>query len=215
MRGPDSFDEATRYFRQATSVDSTSTVAWRSLALIDVLRERYDKAVESYARVLHVDSADVNANDGMAHALLELHRADAAIPYVERLGTADLNLLWMLGERLVAEHRGSVAVRYLEPAAAREAPSATNLAILSEAFAQSGRMDDAASAAAVAAASAGDTVAAYVHAGQAMLTAHRVIEARAYLERALALDSTVEPARRALDSLRRAPRSEDGGRIKK
>ena len=204
-RGPDSFDDATRFFQQATSVDSTSTLAWRSLALIDVLRGRYDQATASYGRVLRIDSTDVNANDGMAHALLELHRADAAIPYVERLGTADIALLWTLGDELVEEHHGSEAVRYLEAAAGRETPSATNLAILSEAYAQSGRVDDAASAAAVATASAGDTVAAYLDAGAAMLTAHRTAEARAYLERALAIDSTLAPARRALDSLRPAP----------
>ena len=206
LRGPESFDDAERYFRQATAVDSTSTVAWRSLALLEVLEGRFAQSVDAYAHVLRVDSTDANANDGMAHALLQLHRANDAVPYVERLGTADIDLLWALGHELVDEREGTVAVRYLEAAASREPPAATNLAILSEAYAQSGRTDDARSAAAVATASAGDTAAVYVDAGEAMLTAHRPDDARVYLERALAIDPSLAPARHALDSLRAALR---------
>ena len=61
------------------------------------------------------------------------------------------------------------AVRYLEVAANSEVPSAEHLAKLSQAYAQSGRVDDAEKAAAVATASAGDTAVVYVLAGRAMV----------------------------------------------
>lgn len=205
-RGPDSFDAAERFFQQATAVDSTSTLAWRSLALVQGLRGRFDRAVDSYSRVLAVDSTDVNATDGIAHSLLELRKPDAAIPYVERLGTSDVELLWSLGEQLLGEGHASTAVRYLEAAGHSEVPSAANLAMLAEAYAQSGRNKDAAEAAAVATASAGDTAVAYLRAGRAMLTLHRATEAQAYLQRALQLDSTLTPVRKTLDSLRGAAR---------
>jgi protein O-mannosyl-transferase len=200
-RGPESFGNATDMFKRAIAVDSGSTLAWRSLALIDAIEHQWPKAVESYRQVLRIDSTDVGATDGIARALLAEDQPAEAIPYVERMGSADLDLLWALGDKLVDEGRGKEALRYLEVAANREVPSAENLAELSGAYAQSGRVDEAEKAAAVAAASAGDTVSVYVLAGRAMLAAQKVGEARTYLQHALAIDSTQEIVRQVLDSL--------------
>jgi uncharacterized protein HemY len=117
------------------------------------------------------------------------------------MGRADIDLLWVLGSKLLDEGHGTQALRYLEVAANSEVPSAENLAKLSQAYAQSGRIDDAEKAAAVATASAGDTAAVFVLAGRAMITAGKLSEATSYLQHALALDSTLVAARHALDSL--------------
>jgi tetratricopeptide (TPR) repeat protein len=188
-------------FRKAIEVDSNSSMAWRSLALMAAINREWPSAIASYRRVLRIDSTDVGATDGMARALLMQGETDAAIPYVEHMGSADLELLWSVGARLVALGRGKEAVRYLEVAANSEVPSAENLALLSHAYAQSGRGDDAEKAAAVATASAGDTAAVFVAAGRAMVTANRVVQARRYLQQALAIDSTLAGARKTLDSL--------------
>ncbi len=205
-RGPASFDTATDLFKRALAVDSSSTLAWRSLALIDGLTQEWPDAVAAYGHVLHVDSTDAGATDGIARAFLAQGDAAAATPYVERMGSADLGLLWSLGKELVDEHRGQDAVRYLEVAANSEVPSAENLAELSEAYAQSGRVDDAEKAAAVATASAGDTATVFVLAGRAMVEARKIGEARTYLLHALALDSSLDAVRHALDSIN-APHS--------
>jgi tetratricopeptide (TPR) repeat protein len=178
-------------------------MAWRSLALMAEINHEWPSAIASYRRVLTIDSTDVGATDGIARALLMQGETDAAIPYVERMrgGSADLELLWSLGARLVAVGRGKEALRYLEVAANSEVPSAENLVLLSRAYAQSGRGDDAEKAAAVATASAGDTAAVFVAAGHAMVTANRVVQARRYFQQALAIDSTLAGARRVLDSL--------------
>ncbi|HEY2163186.1 MAG TPA: tetratricopeptide repeat protein [Gemmatimonadaceae bacterium] len=199
--GPASFADASAMFRKAIEVDSNSSMAWRSLALMATINREWPSATASYRRVLTIDSTDVGATDGIARALLMQGETDAAIPYVERMGSADLELLWSLGDRLVALGRGKEAVRYLEVAANSEVPSAENLALLSHAYAQSGRVDDAEKAAAVATASAGDTAAVFVTAWRAMVTANRVGQARRYLQQALAIDSTLAGARRVLDSL--------------
>jgi protein O-mannosyl-transferase len=204
QRGPQSFGDASAMFRQAIAVDSSSTMAWRSLALIDAIKHQWPAAIDSYRRVLRIDSTDVGATDGVARALIADGRAAEAIPYVERMGSADLELLWALGNTLVDAGRGKEALRYLEVAANSEVPSAENLARLSNAYAQSGRVDEAEKAAAVATASAGDTVAVFVLAGRAMLTAQKTGEARTYLQHALALDSTQRAVRQTLDSLEHA-----------
>jgi len=201
-RGPASFVDASAMFRKAIEADSNSSMAWRSLALMAGFNNEWPSAIASYRRVLSIDSTDVGATDGIARALLMRGETDAAIPYVERMGNADLELLWSLGGRLVALKRGKDAVRYLEVAANSEVPSAENLALLSNAYAQSGRGDDAAKAAAVATASAGDTASVFVDAGNAMVTASRMGEARRYLQQALAMDSTLVGARKTLDSLK-------------
>src|SRR5262249_42788428 len=154
-------DDAVAMFNRAIAADSNAAMAWRSLALIAAMNQQWTTAVESYRHVLRVDSTDVVATDGIARALLAEGKAEAAIPYVERMGTVDVDLLWSLGERLLREGRGKEALRYLEPAANTQVPSAQHLAELSNAYAQSGRVDDAEKAAAVAAASAGDTAAVF------------------------------------------------------
>ena len=177
-RGPASFVDASAMFRRAIEADSNSSMAWRSLALMAAFNREWPSAVASYRRVLSIDSTDVGATDGIARAFLAQGEIDAAIPYVERMGSADRELLWALGGRLVALGRGNAAVRYLEVAANSEVASTENLAMLSNAYAQSGRVDDAEKAAAVATASAGDTAAVFVSAGRAMVTANRVGQAQ-------------------------------------
>ncbi len=200
-RGPSSFGDASDMFRRGIAVDSNSTMAWRSLALIATLKDDWPDAITAYGRVLRIDSTDVGATDGLARALLAHGETEAAVPYVQRMGRGDVELLWSLGNRLLDEGHWRPALTYLEAAANSEVPSAENLARLSEAYAQSGRVADAEKAAEVATMSAGDTAAVFVLAGEAMVTAGQIDEAKTYLEHALVIDSTDQTARRELDSL--------------
>jgi len=118
--------------------------------------------------------------------------------YVDALGDRDVDALWSLGTLLLAQGRGAIAVPYLERIT-RAAPSAFAIATLSVAYAQANRVSDAVKAAEEATASAGDTASVYLAAGRAMLIAHRIGEARTFLQEAVALDPRSEPARRALE----------------
>ncbi|MES2177926.1 MAG: hypothetical protein V4550_08650 [Gemmatimonadota bacterium] len=204
--GPERFAEATGYFRKAIEIDSTYFAAWQTLGLLSFVQSRWDEAIDAYGHAARLRPSNLDAVDGLARAYVARGSAEAAMPYVDRLGGADRRLLWSLGDLLVGQGKGSVALRYLEPAASAE-PSALGLALLSAAYAQTGRTADAVKTAASATSNAGDTVGAYVMAGRAMLIARKRTEARVYLNRALELDQGLEQARRALESIEdpRAP----------
>src|SRR6185436_19329597 len=146
-----------------------------------------------------------------ARAYVELQDANAAMPYVDRLGAGNAPALWAMGNLLVRKGRGPEAVRYLELAAATGTPSSLGVALLSLAYAQSADVARAREAAQVATARAGDTADVYNLAARAMIAAHRPEEARTYLQQALALDPASESLRKALealDSLQRGPRKD-------
>ena len=194
------FAESEALLRQATRVDSTSFVAWESLGLLELVQGELRGAEQSFAHALRVEPDNRDAIDGIARADVGLKEPDAAIPYVDRLGTSDEEVLWSMGALLVERGRGPEAVKYLEEAAAQDR-RAVGLALLSMAYAQSDRVVDAVRTAAAATAAAGDTASVFVVAGRAMLLAKRSSEARGYLTRALALDPTNDSARRGLATL--------------
>ena len=104
QQGTSRYDDAVAMFRQAIAMDSTSIVAWRSLGLLESLRGNWRAAAEGYSRVLRVKPDNLDANDGMARALLREGRPDAAMPHVDKVGPADIELLWTLGDQLVERH---------------------------------------------------------------------------------------------------------------
>jgi tetratricopeptide (TPR) repeat protein len=198
--GEERFADATAMFRKATEVDSTYFVAWQTLGVLALAQEQWGDATNAFGRALRLQPENLDAADGMARARVALRQADSAARYVDRLGTRDPGVLWSLGALFVDNGGGSRAVPYLERAASGGAPP-LGLALLSLAYAQSGRATEAANAARVATANGGDETKVFLLAGRAMLTARRLEEARTYLLRALRLDPTSVSARSALDSV--------------
>ncbi len=194
------FDEVVTTVRKATVIDSTYAVGWHTLGVVHFAQGQMGEAARSFERVLRLQPDQMDAVRGMARSLMALGQADAAIPYVERLGRTDSEVLWLLGSLLVAQGRGADAVRYIEPLASAS-PPALGIALLSMAYAQSSRVEDAVVAARGATSKAGDTAMVFEIAGRAMQIARRPREAQTYLKRALALDPTSAAAHRALEQV--------------
>src|SRR5262249_6086854 len=142
-----------------------------------------------------------DAISGIARAYIELQDANSAMPYVDQLQGRNEPALWAMGNLLVQKGRGAEALRYLEVAAATGKPSSLGVALMSLAYAQSNSVASAEQAARVATARAGDTADVYDLAARAMIKAKRPVEARAYLNAALALEPNSESLRQALRAL--------------
>jgi tetratricopeptide (TPR) repeat protein len=205
--GSQRFPDAEASVRDAIALDSSSFVAWRTLGVLQLIQARWREAIPSLERALRLSPDNLDVTVGLARAHIQLGEPAAALPYVDRIGTVDLNLLWSLGALLVEEGKGAIALPYLERAADIGEPSAQALALLSLAYAQSGNADRAMLAAQVATSSAPDTAAVFVFAGRAMIAAGRLAEARAYLQHALRLDPSSTEARAALNSIDRRRRN--------
>lgn len=202
-QGPARFDEAAASFHRAIDADSTYVVAWRSLGVAETMRGDWREAERAFRIVLQRWPDNVDATDGIGRALLHLNEPDSARPFVDRMGTRDLELLWMLGDLLVQGGRGREAVPYLEAASRTQRPPALGLALLSMAYAQASRPTEATQAASAAVGVAGDTATVFALAGRAMLAIDRIADARAYLQHALTLDPTLQAARDGLEAIRR------------
>jgi Flp pilus assembly protein TadD len=202
QRGPGQLPEATMLFRQALSVDSNSFPAWQSLGIASVLQSQWGQASEAFRHALRLEPGNLDADAGMARAQIHLGQPDSAALYIERIGSADPEALWMLGAELLKQHRSGDAVRYLE-LSATAMPSGPGAAMLSVAYAESGNGAAAVQAAAFATRNAHNSPVAYVLAGRAMRLVHRTLDAEAYLTHALMLDPSSIEARAELDSLRR------------
>jgi tetratricopeptide (TPR) repeat protein len=198
------FSDAAVMFRRAIAVDSTSFVAWETLGALELAQGHWPEATRALEHAERLEPNNLDTMDGLARAHVALGQADAAMPYVNRLGTRDIDVLWSLGDELVEAGRGPAALRYLEAAASTGAPPALRLALLSLAYAESGRINDAVKSAQVATATAADTEGVYALAGRAMIAAHDTSEARVYLTEALALDPSDQLAKRELDAIERA-----------
>src|SRR5579862_1267058 len=122
QQGPASFDEASAQFHHALDIDSVDAVAWRSLGLLESLRGNWRSAAVDYGHVVLAMPDNLDANDGLARALLRLDEPDAAKRYVDKVGTGDIELLWTLGDVLVQHNRGPEALRYLQIAAGSGKP---------------------------------------------------------------------------------------------
>ena len=201
QHGPERLPEAAALFSRAVAVDSNSFPAWQSLGIASLLQMRWVEAAQAFRHVLRLEPGNLDAAAGMARATIQLGMPDSAAVYVERIGTADPEALWMLGEQLIALGRSGDAIRYLERSAAA-LPSGLAPALLSVAYAEVGRDSAAAETAEFAIQNSSQPAVSYVLAGRAMRLIRRRSEAREFLERALELDSTSEQARAELDSLR-------------
>jgi tetratricopeptide (TPR) repeat protein len=199
-RGPSRMVEALDLFQQAAVTDSTYYVAWNSLGMLHLMRGHWSEAADAYSHTLRVAPNNADAIDGMARSLVRLKDVAGAQPYIDRLAGRDPELLWYFGDLLVSVGRGREAVAYLEPVVAVARPPALGLALLSQAYAQSGDTSGAINAAREATSNAGDTVSVFVFAGKAMLLLHRNTEARAFLMRALAIDPASVQAKQAMEA---------------
>jgi tetratricopeptide (TPR) repeat protein len=170
---------------------------------MELARQNWPDAAKYYSRALQLEPGNLPATDGLVRSLIGQRQFDAALPHLDRLGDSDVDALWAVSTHLIEQGRGPEAVKYLELVAKR-APSAMTVAMLSAAYAQANRIDEATAAARAATSAAGDTVGVYIIAGRAMMIARRFDDARTYLQRAVTIDPTSEPAKRALDAAVRA-----------
>ncbi|HEX3865945.1 MAG TPA: tetratricopeptide repeat protein, partial [Gemmatimonadaceae bacterium] len=188
-------------FEHATSIDSSSFQAWQSLGIVSVLARDWPRAADAFHHSLRANPGNLDAYAGLARAEINIGQLDSAAVHVARIGSADPEALWMLGERLLSQHRSRDAQQYLERSAAA-APWGRGAALLSVAYAENGEISAAVSAADAATRNAPQSPAAFTFAGVAMRLAHRASAAQAYLQHALVLDPSDTAARAELDSLR-------------
>ena len=203
-RSPERSVEVEALFRKAIAVDTSNFLAWQSLGVLQLTQRRWQDAVDVFTHALRISPDNLDAISGIARAHIELLDANAAMPFVDKLGQRNEPALWAMGNLLVRKGRGAEAIRYLELAAAIGKPPAVGVALLSLAYAQSNAVTEAERAARVALANAGDTADVYDLAARAMLKAKKPLEARAILNHALTLEPNSESlrqARRMLDSL--------------
>jgi Flp pilus assembly protein TadD len=201
QRNPDRAAEAESSLRKALALDSSSFVAWRTLGIVKLMQGDWRRAVPALERALAQKPGSLDLIVGLGRAHVELGDAAAARPYVDQIGTADLDLLWSLGALLVERGQSDVALRYLEKAASEGNPPSRGLALMSLAYANAGRSQDAVSAARIAIADGAEDPRVFVYAGRAMTALGRRDEARAYLTHALSLDANSIEAKAALDAL--------------
>jgi Flp pilus assembly protein TadD len=142
QHGPAAFPEAAANFRKAISLDSNSFDAWQSLGILSVVDEQWTDAVGAFREALRLNPENLDADAGMARAEVHLGELDSAARYVDRIGSADPEVLWMLGERLIAGHRDHDAVPFLERST-RAMPHGRGPALLGVALAHIGDTVDA------------------------------------------------------------------------
>jgi predicted Zn-dependent protease len=107
----------------------------------------------------------------------------------------------LLGDALLRDNRVAEAIPTLEDAVQRRPNSSFGLALLSLAYASAGRFDAALPLTVTLLQIGADDPFIYCVAGQAMVVAHRPVEAATLFRRALALDPNYVPARRPLAAL--------------
>jgi tetratricopeptide (TPR) repeat protein len=201
QRGTSSFPSAAANFRKAISLDPNSFDAWQSLGIMSVVDEQWPDAVAAFRQALRLNPGNLDAAAGMARANVKLGELDSAERYVDRIGTADPEVLWMLGEGLIARRRDAEAVPFLERSA-RAMPGGRGSALLGVALAHIGDAADAMKAEKVATDN-DHSAETYALAAEAMRVLHRTADAASYLSRALQIDSMSAAARAELDSMQR------------
>ena len=203
QEGPERLAEAERALRHAVTLDSNSFVAWRSLGIVQLMRSDWRSAIPSLERALARRPGVLDVTVGLARAHVELGQADAAIPYVQQAGTADLDLLWSLGAILVERGQPARALPFLELAAAQGNPPPRGLGLLSLAYAQVGRREESLTAARLATSLAENDARTFLFAGRAMKALGRTTDARQYLTHAMTLEPTLGDAQKELQSAAR------------
>jgi cytochrome c-type biogenesis protein CcmH/NrfG len=204
--GPDGAARAVSLFREATTLDSTYFPAWIGLGMTELSTGALSDAAISFDRAQRLKPDNLDAVAGRAQALLALGQIDAAVPLVERLGTANVRLLWETGNRLVRLGRGKDALPLLDSAASAESPSAAGWALLSLADAEANETQKSMTAAAAAERDPdSERPEVQVMLAKAMATDGQVGAARALGQHALRLDSSSVEAKELLARLNSAP----------
>lgn len=200
--GADGLDSAAIVIGRIVEADPSNFVAALALGDIEMGRGNASAAGAAYETALISLPGNPQATRGIVRAYLALGVPDSAAKYLALVAVPDNDLLWDVGASFVDAGRGGDGIPFLARAA-RDEPRSLGLALLAVAFAQNGQREPALRAAMQAASAGGDTVGVYVLAGRAMVIANNPPAARAYLERALALDSTSEEAKRLLGEIKR------------
>jgi tetratricopeptide (TPR) repeat protein len=200
QHGPSGYPEAASLFRKAVSVDSNSFDGWQSLGIISIVGERWSDATDAFRHALRINPSNLDSDAGMARADVRLGELDSAAIYVDRIGSADPEVLWMLGQELIARRRDRDAVPFLERSA-NAMPGGRGPALLGVALAHIGNATDAIKAEQVATTNNEQSAEVYAIAAEAMRILHRKADAESYLSHALRIDSNSVVARAELDSL--------------
>ena len=212
-------DEAAERLQYALKMDPRHTVSLQNLALVRIRQQRHEEALDIYGRLLDIDPRHVGGHSGMGIALHYLGRTDEAMQSVDRAlaldqtyaealvnrelmpqvrAHADAGLARMKQGRLDEAEQHLRYVRQIDPA---YTPALQNLALLqlrrqryAEALALYRRLVE----------MNPDHAEAHSGMGVALYYLDRVEDALESLDRALALDPTLEEARANRDAMRQS-----------
>ncbi len=85
----DRLDEAENHMRRALEMDPRHTVSLRNLALVRIRQQRHEEALDIYRRLITIDPGNVGGHSGMGIALHYLGRTDEAVQSVDRALSLD------------------------------------------------------------------------------------------------------------------------------
>ena len=212
-------DEAAERLQHALKMDPRHTVSLQNLALVRIRQQRHEEALDIYGRLLEIAPRHVGGHSGMGIALHYLGRTDEALQSVDRAlaldptyaealvnrelmpqvrAHADAGLARMERGRLDEAEQHLRYVRQIDPA---YTPALQNLALLQL---QRQRYDEALALYRRLVEMNPDHAEAHSGMGVALYYLDRVEDALASLDRALALDPTLEAARTNRDAMRQS-----------
>jgi tetratricopeptide (TPR) repeat protein len=201
-------EEAKWLLEQALAIDPEYADAVDQMGRLYLRMGQPARAIPYLERFAKAFPSD-NSLTLLATAYLRTGRLDAAVLTFRdalELDPNRLEALRSLGGVLVEQGRGAEAVPQLERATSLDDRDAVTLALLSVAYAQTKRADDAIRAANAATTRAPNEASVLLLAGRAMLVLGRTREAEQLLSKAVALDPTYGPARDALSRQTTLPR---------
>jgi tetratricopeptide (TPR) repeat protein len=182
-------DEAIWLLERALTINPNYADAVDHLGKLYLKLGRPDRAIQYLSRFAASYPGDTSyIAAGRAYmAIGRLDEAAAAFRNALRLNPLRSDAAEYLGGLLAEQGRGADAVPLLEQAASNERASGVLFGLLSLAYAEVGRPDDASRAASTAVQRANGDPNAFVLSGRAMLLAKRVADANAYLSQAVEL----------------------------
>jgi len=194
--------EAVALLQEELRLDSTLAPAWVDLAGIASKHGQDSTAEALYERALTFKPQDAWALSHLGILLQNHGELDRAIPYYERLVALQPDAWALFHLAIALQNRGEPgrAIPYLERLVSLQ-PTGLSLALLSRAFAESGRTDDARVAMTYATARADNSAETLSALGDAELALGQRDSAIVLYRRALAVQPAYAPPRQALDRL--------------
>ncbi len=189
---PPRLAEAESTLRRAIAIDSTYLPAWPNLAGVVFEQGRQPEARQILEHVVATNPSFVRGVERLGVLLAVTGEPAAALPHLERVVTefpSDEDLL-ALGTVYMALDRPADAVPKLEQVVRGGSGSGFAYALLSMAYAQTGRASEAVDAATTAGAVGGGDASVYMTAGRAMLVVERPAEAEKFFTEAVRLSPT-------------------------